>query len=439
MAADRALIALNRFGFGPRPGLIETVARHPRLWVSKQLQDPVGLPGPVRGGPDSATLIRQWYNGNRGQARQRMEAAERQGGGDRVLACADGPTPFFERLVHFWSNHFAVSVQNPRVEGLAFNYEREAIRPHILGRFRDMLGAVVRHPAMLLYLDNVSSVGPNSLVGQRRGRGLNENLAREILELHTLGVDGGYDQADVREFAKILTGWNIARNPSGPDDLFRYRGRLHEPGRKRLLGDSYGGDGDPKGREEGERALDRLARHPATARFVATKMARHFLADEPSTLTVNNLARTFERSEGDLGEMAQALVNDPGAWQSKATKVKSHKDLLISMLGASGVRPAATRIWAMLDEVGQRPFAAPSPQGWPDTARDWIAAEALLRRIEMGRAVAEQASRRIVPMALAERLVGDRLSARTRRVIVSAADPVQAVTLLFASPEFQRR
>ncbi len=261
--------------------------------------------------------------------------------------------PFVERLVAFWSNHLCVSTgAKVLVAPLAGSYEREAIRPHVLGRFEDMVLASARHPAMLVYLDNFQSIGPNSRGGQFSGRGgrgqkrgLNENYARELLELHTLGVDGGYTQQDVQELAKILTGWTVAglvrgapqvtaqrgRRPNGrtgatpatadPDRNgpigFTFQALLHEPGAKTVLGVKYGDDGE----EEGERVIRALCRHPSTARFVATKLVTHFVGDQPPAAAVDRIARVFRDSDGDLRAVSLALVDLDDAWSEGATEV----------------------------------------------------------------------------------------------------------------------
>ena len=222
----------------------------------------------------------------------------------RIGAAVDAEVGFVERLVWFWSNHFCVSAE--KVNAAAGPYEREAIRPHVLGRFADMLEAVESHPAMLFYLDNVESMGPDSIAGINRDKGLNENLAREILELHTLGVRGGYSQEDVTSFAKVLTGWTWippAEPEHGGDFVFARR--LHEPGDQIVLGKRYS-DG---GAEQGRRVLADLARHPATAQHIAQKLACHFVADDPPPTLVAKLAKTFNDTDGDLKEVSKTLLN----------------------------------------------------------------------------------------------------------------------------------
>ncbi|MBL8157578.1 MAG: DUF1800 domain-containing protein, partial [Anaerolineae bacterium] len=227
--------------------------------------------------------------------------------------------PFLERLVWFWSNHFTISVLKQRMIFVAGGYEREAIRPNVLGRFEDLLIATVRHPAMLLYLDNAFSIGPDSPAGRFTGRGLNENHAREILELHTLGVNGGYTQTDVIELARVLTGWSVDRQGTDNDNGFKFFPNRHQPGTKTLLGKTYAEAGEAEGRQ----ALIELARHPSTARHIATKLARHFIADEPPPQAVARLERVFRDTGGDLKAMAIAIVDEPAAWQPSLTKMRT--------------------------------------------------------------------------------------------------------------------
>ena len=226
---------------------------------------------------------------------------------------------FVERLVAFWSNHFCISANKGEPARIwAGAFEREAIRPHVLGRFADMLRAVEQHPAMLFFLDNQQSLGPNSRAGINRKRGLNENLAREIMELHTLGVGGGYTQADVTSLARIITGWTFA-GPQGlmaPPGSFAFNANAHEPGAQTLLGKTY----EDNGLAQGEAALNDLARHPSTAKFIATKLARHFVADDPPLRLVERLADTFRKTDGDLAAVSRALVDADEAWSAPLDK-----------------------------------------------------------------------------------------------------------------------
>lgn len=344
--------------------------------------------------------------------------------------------PFLERLTTHWANHFCVSAKKRGfMKAVAGAYEREAIRPHVLGRFRDMLGAVLRHPAMLIYLDNFRSIGPSTRAAQRNGRGLNENLARELLELHTLGAGSGYSQADVTQLAKALTGWSITWRNDPPVGAFRFYDRRHEPGAVTVLGRRYDRDGLGKA----EAILDDLARHPATARNVATRFARHFVGDPPPPALVNRLAETFRKTDGDLKALAEALVRAPEAWAAPARKVIPPWDMLVATSRATGVRfeaPAATRT---LELFGQRMWEVPSPAGWPDADLEWAAPDALLERLDFAVDVGSKLAGQPDVGALAEDLLGPSASRDTLTAIRRAEDRTQAIALLIMAPEFQRR
>lgn len=289
----------------------------------------------------------------------------------RFQTIAAAEAGFVERLVQFWSNHFCISAaKGGPVRATAGCFEREAIRPHVLGRFADMLRAVTSHPAMLVYLDNAQSFGPGSVAGQKRNRGLNENLAREILELHTLGVGGGYTQADVTSLARILTGWTFAGREGriAEPGQFAFFPNGHEPGDHRLLGKLYKAGGI----EQGEVALADLARHPATARHIARKLAAHFVADEPPQELVGRLARTFEKTGGDLKEMALALLQSDEAWSSERTKIRSPQEFLMAAVRAVGRVPEDPGLLlGPLNVMGMPLWQPPGPNGWPDTVAAW--------------------------------------------------------------------
>jgi uncharacterized protein (DUF1800 family) len=462
MTTREAFIAVNRFGLGPKPGELGEAAGDPRGWVERQLRARLA---PVVSDNGARRMVVQLER----QAQARGVRAERRGqpGQERVRpaqpnaqpaevqpmrqelrelyladmaartrAQVESDAPLLERLAAFWSNHFTVSVQRPVILPVVGPFESEAIRPHVLGKFRDMLLAVTRHQAMLFYLDNAFSIGPNSLAGQRAQRGLNENLAREILELHTLGVNGGYTQTDVREFAKILTGWSVARLVEPNAGQFVFRERVHEPGAKTLLGVRY----EEAGEREGIAALTALARHPATAIFIATKFARHFIADQPPAALVQRLARVYRDSDGDLRELTRAAIGAPEAWTDATPKVKTPHEFVVSALraiGATGIENGPLINAQRL--LGQLPLAAPSPAGWPDTAAHWIGPEAVVRRAEWAMAVANRVALRIDPMALLEATIGPVARPDTRMLIENAPSRAEAVALVLVSPEFQRR
>jgi len=337
-----------------------------------------------------------------------------------------------ERLVWFWSNHFCV---NADATVMAGGYEREAIRPNVLGRFVDMLQAAEAHPAMLLYLNNALSVGPNSVAGINRDRGINENLAREILELHTLGVRTGYSQADVTSFAKILTGWTIRETVSDPDHggEFVFLRRAHEPGPQTVIGRDY----PDNGVEQGRAVLVDLARHPATARHIATKLARHFVADEPPPALVDRLATRFLDTEGDLREVARALIAAPEAWTPEQAKIKRPAEWIVAGLRATGRSGDIGRIVGGLNLLGEPLWRPPSPKGFPDDNAAWL--QGLAQRLDIANTVAQRLGDQLDPAAVAEAAIGPLASAETRRAIASAESKPQALTMLLMAPEFLRR
>ena len=438
--------AVVRFGLGPRPGEIAAASADPRGWVFAQIGR-ADIPAALETMP--ATRVRQAMiaqaraqGGNAAVERlhrQEWRAAYLRDAGLRTRAMIESDAPFRERWVAFWSNHFSVSAIRPRVAGLAGPYEREAIRPHAWGSFADLLSAAIRHPAMLIYLDQAGSVGPNSPAGQRRNAGLNENLARELLELHTLGVDGGYDQSDVRELAKILTGHSLGNREEGVEGEFFFRNRMHEPGAKTLLGVRI----REAGPDEAIQALRLLAFHPATAQHVARKLARHFVSDAPSEICVEALARTFRDTRGDLSEMARAVVNLEDSWETPRGKIRAPNDLVVAAMravtGDAGYAGEPERLLAALATLGQAPFAAPSPAGWPDTARDWIGPEGAMRRAEWALALAERVAAFRHPQAVFAETLDPIASPATREAVRRAPSAADGLALLFASPEFQRR
>ena len=438
-----AAIAASRFGLGPRPGDLDRIAPDPQGWLEAQLADPTRIPAALAGdGPagDQLAQLRQLLLNRKAKPeefRQLQRAVYLAEATARTEAAIAAEAPFIERLVAFWSNHFTVSSAKPVVAGLTGAFEREAIRPQLGGSFGDLLRAVATHPAMLIYLDNARSIGPDSPAGQRLGKGLNENYARELLELHTLGVGGGYVQADVQALARILTGWSVARGDrlgSSPG-RFVFAPRLHEPGPKTLLGRRY----DQGGQAEGDAALAALVEAPATARHLATKLVRHFVADEPPASAVDRLAAVYQQSGGDLPSLHRALVALPEAWATPLAKVKSTQDFVVSALRATGGTLAGAALVGALRELGQAPFAAPSPAGWPDTAKDWIAPEALMRRLEWGARLARRLDPTLSPQALAEATIGPVAGPDTLKLIARAPDRQDGIALLLASAEFQRR
>lgn len=460
MSSDAA-IAANRFGLGARPGELAVFGSNARDALLSQLKG--GAPLLTESLPSSGDLLGKIIAARTESREMRATGATPDAVAAakalrdvyqpayvtdvlaRFRAATTSPRSFVERLVHFWSNHFAVSVDKLAVLGLAGAMEREAIRPHVLGNFADMLLAVEQHPAMLIYLDNQQSIGPNSAAARlagRRGRdvGLNENLGREILELHTLGVDAGYSQADVRGLATLITGWSIGGDSGalrgGDPGVFFFRAAFHEPGAVTLLGKRYA----EAGVGQGEAALRDLAGNPHTARHLATKLVRHFVADDPPAGAVDQVAAAFTRSGGDLPATYRALVALPAAWREPLAKFKSPSDYIFSAWRALSLPVGkAQRDVQVFQALGQRSFQPGSPAGWPDRSADWDGSAALMKRLEWAQGAARKLGSQRNAQLLAPSMLGATLSADTQRAISRAADGAQALTLLLCSPEFMRR
>jgi uncharacterized protein (DUF1800 family) len=459
----QAEIAVLRFGLGARPGDLAAAAGDPRAWLLAQIKGAVQLAGntPLAPSDQIFTEVLAAREERRDLKREAATAAQNTRVLNpvrdaylphyraQVLARAQSAAlttrPFAERLVHFWANHFAVSADKRAVTGVAGTLENEAIRPNVDCRFIDLLIAVEQHPAMIVFLDNQYSVGKDSELAQlaaRHGRefGINENLAREILELHTLGVNGGYTQGDVTSFAEIITGWSIGggkgRLAGGIPGRFHFRGNLHEPGAKIFLGKTY----REEGRRQGEAVLEDLAQHPATAHFIATKLVRHFVADDPPQAAVDRVAKTFLDTGGDLPRVYAALVHCPEAWNPEARKFKTPEDFVFSTLRTLTISPRQPEeVIRSFDLLGQRQYTPGSPAGWPDTSRSWDGSDALMHRVLWASRVAGRYERGLDPVDLAATGLGAYARPETVTALRRAASGTQALALLLMSPEFQRR
>lgn len=431
-----AVHALARFGFGAGPGDLDKIAPDPRGWVEEQLT-PRPPPAVLADHQGSAPRVVDLLTARK--AKGEVEEAARKLARERYRAdmvtrtrlAAGSDAPFQERLVQFWSNHFTVSTQRPIVAPLGLAYENEAIRPHILGNFRDMAWAAILHPAMLIYLDNAQSIGPDSVVGQRRDKGVNENLGREALELHLLGVDGGYHQDDVRAMAMILTGWTLDEERG----TAAFIPRRHQPGEKVLLGQHI----PDSGVAEAAAAIDLLCAQPATADHVALKLARHFIADDPPPAAVATLARSFRDSHGDLAHVTRTLVQMDAAWAQLLAKMRSPNDFIAATLRASAVEVPDDRLINSLGLLGQLPFGAPSPAGWPDKAADWTGPDAVLRRINWSLAFAQRVAASLDARRFLDNILGDLAGSTLRQAVARAPSAAEALGLALSSPAFQRR
>jgi uncharacterized protein (DUF1800 family) len=466
LESTASAIAANRFGLGARPGELALIGGDARGWLRAQLRAPPPALAAADLRPSSQVLAQALElrreiesqrkvvaaaggaaNGVEDGAQQRLPQFLRPIYTAEVTArlqhAVSTDRPLVERLTQFWTNHFAVSIDKQFLAGLAGSFEREAIRPHVLGSFTDMLLAVETHPAMQLYLDNYLSVGPNSPAAQRRAAlriGINENLAREILELHTLGVGGGYSQKDVTTFAEMITGWSIGGEggpfAGGEPGRFVFRPELHQPGAKVVLRRRY----PDEGFAQGVAVLRDLAAERATAHFIATKLARHFIQDEPPPAAVARLAEAYVSSGGDLPSVYAALIDAREAWLEPLAKYKTPADYVVSSLRGIAVPVEADHApLAPFEVLGQRTWQPASPAGWPDRSADWDGASGLMKRIQWADAVGARLGNRRDAMQLAPQLLGANLTEATRQAVAHAASAAQALTLLLASPEFMRR
>ncbi|WP_298468832.1 DUF1800 domain-containing protein [uncultured Erythrobacter sp.] len=440
-------IAATRFGYGHRPS--DPLNGSPKAWLTRQVEDYDPDPVLLLDLPGSGPIARQYgaFRRLRGEDEETKRSARRELRGHlrdaisaRIELAVHTSSPFAERLVHFWANHFAVSTEKPGAGPLAGSFEAESIRPNIFGRFSDMLRAAETHPAMLIYLDQARSIGPNSrrgLAAAQRGRrraGLNENLAREILELHTLGVRSGYTQADVTSFAKALTGHTVPvlrRNRGGGNRTYAFVAPLHEPGSKTVLGTTYREDGA----REALRILDDLAVHPATAKHIATKLARHFSADDPPPSLVSRLEQSFLNTGGDLQALTLALIEAPEVWQAERQKFLSPWEWSIASLRAiEADQYDPFRVRRVMIRLGQDLWKPGSPAGFSDKASAWAAPESLHRRVEAAQTIGRRGSR-LDARTLAPLLYPGAWSENSATAVARAESPEQAMALMLASPE----
>jgi uncharacterized protein (DUF1800 family) len=455
-------IALSRFGLGAGEQGVSAIGDAQAVLLSEIAQGPPQPQG-LAATPDLLAQVFAYQKEKR-LARQAANAHDPNGpqkpGRDdnpvrpavlaEMSARFDGTVTspvigFNERMTQFWANHFAVSTKkNQELAVSAGAFEREAIRPHVFGRFSDLLLAVETHPAMLLYLDNQTSIGPDSPAARKgKGgakRGLNENLAREIMELHTLGVGSGYTQTDVTTFAKVITGWSVARDNdrAAASGTFVFRAYAHEPGAQTILGKRYA----EGGMEQGKAVLLDLARHPATAQHIATQLARYFVADDPPPELVTHLRETFIRTDGDLAEVSRALIASPESWSPQRVKMRSPLEYCCALIRASGASPKPQAIEAALNAMGQPLWQPAGPNGFPDTVAAWNSPEGMATRMDVANSFADMLARRrpnADARVLAQSLFGSQLSDATATAVARAETQSQGLALLFMSPEFMRR
>ncbi|HZZ30370.1 MAG TPA: DUF1800 family protein [Phenylobacterium sp.] len=496
----KAAIAVTRFGLGARPGEIDQARRDPQGFLKSQIRRS-GADQPAGPSPTSAQRMAEFREYQRERREFRLQKVSDVGppkpGGpateaaDPAMAAAvksDTRDPvkvvgamlrkdisddfaariqlasatdagFRERWTLFWANHFTVSATKAITGTIVGPFEEEAIRPHVFGRFDDLLGAAETHPAMLTYLDQIQSIGPDSDAARamrngggprgvggggaqlqqaalKRTPGLNENLAREIMELHTVGVNSGYTQADVTEFARAMTGISIGGERDGAYGVAVFRVQAHEPGERTVMGVRY----DQRGKEQANAILTDLAEKPQTAHFICGKLARHFVADDPSPALVARLEAAWTGSRGDLATVAEALVSAPESWDPRPAKFKTPYEFIVSSYRAAGGLPADfQQVGPIMTALGQKPFSAPSPKGWPEDAQSWAAPDAIVKRMQFAQAFSSGAVHDRDPKALAADALGERLSPDTAKAIARAESRPEGFALLLMSPEFQRR
>ncbi len=435
-------IALIHFGLGPRPD--QNLPPDSRAWLLAQLDGPgaaaypTGLldtAGALAAGRQRIEMRKETKNKipkDQDPVAQADEADQRA----EAMIWVGAEDSFRERMVLFWANHFTTSRRNGGTAALLGPFVREAIRPNINGNFPDLLLAVMRHPAMLAYLNNENSVGPNSPRGLKTHEGLNENLARECMELHTVSPASGYTQQDVTAMARILTGWSVKRD--GADAGFLYRRFAHEPGAHVVLQQRFA-----EGEQGGIDALRFLALHPATAQHVSFKLARHFVSDTPPPALVSAMTTRYRDTGGNLPAVMGVLIDFPGAWPQPGQgvrKLRTPVEYVAASHRALGFDASqAPRLVNQTRGLEQPIWGAPSPKGWSDVASDWLDPAMLLKRVEFAYVNAAVGAPKADVAALPALALGPYASPATAKAVSSAGSRPEAVALLLSSPEFWRR
>lgn len=443
------LTAVNSFGLGARPDDPEHIRTRPRHWGIDQLNQAqssllspplLNSSGAYKIYHDSVVIPRLQ---NRRKSKRELDVSNIPELNDQVLAiykselaarlnhAVETPHPFIEKWVRFWSNHFTASARSLHLAALSGAHEREAIRPHVFGSFSDLLGAAVFHPAMIIYLDNDKSYGPNSPFGIREQKGYNENLAREILELHTLGVDGGYSIETIKEFALALTGWRIDKKS---DSLTVFSPSLHEPGKRHILGTTFPDTGSAQAAD----ILGFISHHPSTLRFICQKLIKHFVSSKPVPKLENDLVSVFYKTKGNLRELAKALLSHPAAWASNEWQYKTPEEYVISV---ARLFPEVSELrdTALPNRLGQPSLRAPSPEGWPLNGQSWINPENLLLRLSWLRRNFRHLNDKIEYSYVIETGLGGSVSNTTHQAVVNSGNRIDKLTAILTSPEFMCR
>ena len=452
-AGDLAIIAVNRFGYGSRGDELQQAEKAPVAWIKSKLT----LPTFDNRLPSSGDIITESFHYYK-QRKKNKKLADADTANDQKKSMVDMnkkyPRQAFLamsadsvnqainssnsvswRLLDFFSNHFSVTAKGRLMSGLAGTLERESIAPNLLGSFADLLLSVEQHPAMLIYLNNEKSFGANSVIGKKLKKGLNENLAREILELHTLGVDGPYQQGDVTELAKAITGWGLVNLKREEGSGFKFNKNGHEPGSRTLLGKKYQDNGLP----QGEQMLRDLAVHPATAKYICYKLAHHFVSETPSKSLLAKMENTWFQTHGNIKEVMNTLFEAQESWLDSPQKYKTPREFLISShraLNTTKIKDKA--VLSSLMVLGQQPFNAGSPAGYSDEQKDWLGGSALMSRIDWTAKFSSYHKRANAENIMSVAL-GEGVSDHTYVAVMRAESRHQALTLLLMSPEFQRR
>ncbi len=478
---DKAIVhVLNRIGFGPRPGDVDRVRRigigryidqqlHPERVADTALR--ARLSGLETIGLTSRAIAEEYELPALEARREKQQQTKTDGAADgaakapdprqqrantvvlelaeqKILRAVYSERQLQEVLTDFWFNHFNVDARKGVDRFLLTEYERETIRPNVLGKFRDLLEATAKSPAMLFYLDNWMSASGTSGTGlgargrrdlsAKKPKGLNENYGRELMELHTLGVDGGYTQKDVTEVARAFTGWTIQQPRQG--GAFKFEPRLHDEGEKIVLGYRIKAGG---GMNDGEQVLDILAAQPATARFIATKLVRRFVSDTPPPALVDRAAARFRSTGGDLREVMRTILTSPEFLSPAAyrAKVKTPFEFIASAVRAAGADIAnAAPLVRTLQQLGMPLYQCQPPTGYRDSADAWVNTGALVGRMNFAVQLASDRRQTFTdPAEIVSTALNDDVSETTRATIAKAATAPQQIALALGAPEFQRR
>lgn len=409
----QARIALNRFGLGARPGDISVVSADPAGWLARQIALPAAAQ--IANVPSAADRI----------VLNRLHLLD----SDllsRLAGAVASPAPFIERLALFWSSHLAVSAARDSDSHVVVPYENEAIRPYVTARYADMLKASSRHQAMLIYLDLNGQIGPHSARGIKSRQSFNEDYARELMELHTVGPI--YTQTDVDELALALTGWAIDRATG----LVAYDTTAHEPGERCVLGAVL-----PAGDGQANAAIAMLVSHPATAQNVCAKLAGHFISDVPSPDLVAAMVQAWG-ADGALSKVYAAMLGHPAAWTPAAVKYRTPEQFVIASARALQLLGMEASLLHHQRALGQRPFLAPSPQGYPDDEAAWLTPNGVLLRVDAAASLASFATTKTTPLGLMSELLAPNPASHTSDAVRAAPSRIEAFGLMLASPEFQR-